>query len=134
MASPSQQTLPLKPCAPRKVRRPVAVATRTSQDQPVRWGSAVMTPERGRQAIVEKHLTVGPRAPRRTPVWSPEELVRVEQDIRARHGQRDSRVPMGRQEAPEDGGAFAQSRIRHAFELFGACMMIAGFLALAMFA
>lgn len=31
-------------------------------------------------------------------------------------------------------GSFAQNRVRHAFELFGACMMIAAFLAMAMFA
>jgi len=32
------------------------------------------------------------------------------------------------------GASFAQSRIRHALDLFGACMMIVAFLAFAMFA
>ena len=35
--------------------------------------------------------------------------------------------------APAQVGSFTQNRIRHAFELFGACMMIVTFLAVAMF-
>ena len=36
--------------------------------------------------------------------------------------------------APALPSSFTQNRIRHAFELFGACMMIVTFLVLAMFA
>lgn len=137
MASPSQQVLPLEKGIPASSRRPVAVATRTSKPQLVRWGSAVAVPPKEEQAHNIKHFTVGPKKPRKTTVWTAEELVRVEQDIRARRGQPEPTSQQDPRVAGEDlseGGLFARSRIRHAFELFGACMMIAGFLAFAMFA
>jgi len=134
MASPSQLVLPLKRRTPRPERRPVAVATRTSRDQPVRWGSALLNPVEHGQAACSEDLRVGPRSRRRVQRWSAEELIRVERGIRARNGAADPRTAQSERVAPAEGDTFAQSRIRHAFELFGACMLIAGFLAFAMFA
>ena len=134
MASPSQLVLPLERRTPRPNRRPVAVATRTSRDQTVRWGSALLDPMGQTQDIHSEDLRVGPSSPRRVRRWTAEELIRVERGIRARSGATDPRTAQGERAAPTEGDAFAQSRIRHAFELFGACMLIAGFLAFAMFA
>ena len=137
MASPSQQVLPLDTSASRTPRRAVAYETRPAPSLPVRWGAAIVNPSKSRQNPFQNDFTVGPREPRRTTVWTAEEMVRVEQDIRAKARGERAPAPEGpnsSERAPNAGATFAESRFHHAFDLFGACMMIAGFLAFAMFA
>jgi hypothetical protein len=108
----------------------------------VRWGSAVVEPAR-RELRRESGTN---REPRRstTQCWQ-------EASTASRRGRRTtvwvdgSRLEGGRSglsepaavasyDASEVAGSFTQNRIRYAFELFGACMLIVTFLALAMFA
>ena len=134
MVAPNQQILPLD-TAPRSTRRrPVGVATRVRDDQPVRWGAAVVDPVQNRQNYGWNEVVGAPRRARRTTVWVGEASQRQPakpQPARPRPIQQLETAP---KVAASTGDAFAQNRIRHAFELFGACMMIVTFLAFAMFA
>ena len=134
MVAPNQQILPLD-TAPRSTRRrPVGVATRVRDDQPVRWGAAVVDPVQNRQNYGWHEVVGAPRRARRTTVWvgeAPQRQAVKPQPARPRPIQQLETAP---KLAASTGEAFAQNRIRHAFELFGACMMIVTFLAFAMFA
>jgi len=134
MVAPNQQILPLN-TAPRSSRRqPVGVATRVRDDQPVRWGAAVVDSVQNRQNYGWKEVGGAPRRARRTTVWvgeAPQRPATKPQPARPRPIQQLETAPRA---AASTGESFAQNRIRHAFELFGACMMIVTFLAFAMFA
>ncbi len=58
-------------------------------------------------------------------------VVAKPQPARPRGGRELAPLPKSN---PNAGVAFSRKRIRHAFEMFGSCMMILAFLALAMFA
>ncbi len=111
------------------------------------------------QASSKKTVTINTRRARRTTVWSEESQPKVvarpqaarprasgKQVAQARTaGARPAKasdeqqrvvvqLPTLTKAAPNVGVSFARNRIRHAFEMFGSCMMILAFLALAMFA
>ena len=104
-------------------------AGRTRSVRPVRWGAAVVEPHRART----KRLFAASNG---FPVAS------AQGDgagLRTLTGSTRRQLPIASSQmralaAPSDTAPFTQNRIRHAFELFGACMMIVTFLALAMFA
>ncbi|MFN3243026.1 MAG: hypothetical protein ACE37K_16120 [Planctomycetota bacterium] len=107
-------------------------ATRPATNQRVRWGAAVVEPAKRGQAASWSEVSTKVRRGRRTTVWVDEALPKVAgrpQPVRPRVV-RELEPPR----QAKAGDSFARNRIRHAFELFGACMMIITFLALAMFA
>lgn len=113
-------------------------ASKTRTARTVRWGAAVVEPARRGANRLSQHVNgqqspggrptsgqrIGqrrlPRSVRRAPV-SLDEACQVATATQA-------------VAAPVQTSSFTQNRIRHALELFGACMMIVTFLALAMFA
>lgn len=102
------------------------VAGRTRAARTVRWGAAVVEPAR-------RGANQG---------WQDVNGRRSAHSGAVRGAQAVAQVPSARPavsqavaaDAVDTNGSFTQNRIRHAFELFGACMMIVTFLALAMFA
>jgi len=102
------------------------VAGRTRAARTVRWGAAVVEPAR-------RGANQG---------WQDVNGRRAANGSAARGAQAVAQVPhippavshSAAADAADPNGSFTQNRIRHAFELFGACMMIVTFLALAMFA
>lgn len=104
----------------------------------VRWGAAVVQTQTRSQDRSWREVSSRTRRGRRTTVWVDEVLPPVANQAIATGGATRlagaaTRVATATA-APQAGDSFARNRIRHAFELFGACMMIITFLALAMFA
>ena len=134
MVMRSQQTLPLRDSTRHNDGRPVAVVSRSSSQDNVRWGAAIHDPRKGQQVIAWEELKNQPRRGRRTRATadgSLTQLVGQPQVARRRLG-----VPP-KAAASEDaatGATFARNRIQRGLDLFGACMMIVTFLAFAMFA
>lgn len=137
MVTISQQTLPLTAPTRNPSRRPAASTKRAplaAVQQTVRWGAAVVEPRIGREASNWQEVSSKSRRGRRTTVWVDEALPKVAsrpQPARPRVIRELAPAPKADLSA---GDSFARNRIRHAFELFGACMMIITFLAFAMFA
>ncbi|MCK5944372.1 MAG: hypothetical protein KAI24_20460 [Planctomycetes bacterium] len=148
MATISQQNLPLtssdRLLGRRQATRLSTItgrgkATLGSGAQPqVRWGAAVVEPASGSQQASWKQVSSRVRRGRRTTVWVDDVLPKATQRPAPRKPrvvrELDPRPATRSVEAVEAGDSFARNRIRHAFELFGACMLIVTFLALAMFA
>ena len=89
---------------------------------PARWGSAVVEPARKGANHYWKQASNRSQGGRRSTVWIDEV------------GGHSASMAAGTGAAELGaGGTFTQNRIRYAFELFGACMLIVTFLALAMF-
>jgi hypothetical protein len=121
MAPSSLNNLPSSSSS-RLASRRLAIS-QASAGTPVRWGSAVVARPNKSTNHCWSEISTRSRGGRRTTVW----VGQVEPTSRA------DVVVVG-QDQPVAGSSFTQNRIRHAFELFGACMMIVTFLALAMFA
>jgi hypothetical protein len=105
-------------------------ATKTRAARAVRWGAAVAEPARrgGNNCRYEGNAIHAPgsemaacRPTVRRVAVSLDEACKVATAIQA-------------SAAPAETSSFTQNRIRHALELFGACMMIVTFLAMAIFA
>ena len=106
----------------------------------VRWGAAVVEPARrtSNHALTDVNGGVAGGRGRRErrsavrlqgslPAVRGQEMVGGQQFVGGPGGATSS-------EAAAEVSSFTRNRIRHAFELFGACMMIVTFLAMAMFA
>lgn len=144
----SQQTLPLDTTNRQASRRLSASTTASTVgvsrgpiEQRVRWGAAVVEPAKRSQASSWSEVSSKVRRGRRTTVWVDEALPQVASRAQVASRPQPARPRVIRELAPapkavaaEAGDSFARNRIRHAFELFGACMMIITFLAFAMFA
>jgi len=137
MVTISQQKLPLNTStrqASRRLSASTSGAARAAGQQRVRWGAAVVEPANRRQTSSWSEVSTKVRRGRRTTVWVDETLPKVAsraQPVRRRVVRELAPAP---KQAVAAGDSFARNRIRHAFELFGACMMIITFLAFAMFA
>ena len=134
MVMRSQQTLPLRDSTRHNDGRPVAVVTRSSSQDNVRWGAAIHDPRKGQQVIAWEELKNQPRRGRRTRATAESarsQLAGQPQVARRRlGGQQKSAASMD----AATGATFARNRIQRGLDLFGACMMIVTFLAFAMFA
>ena len=71
MVMRSQQTLPLRDSTRHNDGRPVAVVSRSSSQDNVRWGAAIHDPRKGQQVIAWEELKNQPRRGRRTPRQAP---------------------------------------------------------------
>jgi len=110
-----------------------SASSRTRAARPVRWGAAVV--ESGttkslhmRDFRHDLHGSQVRRLGRHVPTLS---ASTGRQSVVERGQVSTLAAPVA---APALPSSFTQNRIRHAFELFGACMMIVTFLVLAMFA
>lgn len=129
-------------------------AARVSSSGPapfVRWGSAVVEPVQGRvndefvggngRRRRERHSARRMQSQLRAIRPEQPKVVAAAAVIESQVATAGLGAGSGRSAGAQGGGAsaatatsFTQNRIRHAFELFGACMMIVTFLAMAMFA
>jgi hypothetical protein len=130
MATRRQQTL--SPSSSSRLASGRLTASQSRAGQPVRWGSAVVEPTRRSTSSYWTTLNDRPRRERRAPVCLQGALSFVpggQDSVGGPGGVANSVASV----APVEVRSFTQNRIRHAFELFGACMMIVTFLAMAMF-
>jgi len=130
MATRRQQTL--SPASSSRLASGRLTASPSRVGQPVRWGSAVVDSSRKVVNLSLAGVKDRPRRKRHTPVslqGRASSARRVQDSVGGPGGAAKSVASA----APAQVGSFTQNRIRHAFELFGACMMIVTFLAVAMF-
>lgn len=137
MVKLGQQTLPLRSPHDSDPRRVPAGLAHLRTSHHVRWGAAVAAAGGSRSAdVTSAHSTTWRMASSRrrrggrTTVWVDEGFP---ERLRRAAPKAVREVP-GRTGRHLGDGEFTRNRIRHAFELFGACMMIVTFLVLAVFA
>lgn len=142
MVSHSQKSLPLRDSTRHNDGRPIAVVSRI-RGQEV---AAEQLASESRPARAVFSATASPvsdcwnesngafRSAHKRAVWVQDVRAAVAVDVQGTSGSSLSQriEPTDVEAAP--GEAFARNRIQHALDLFGACMMIAAFLAFAMFA
>ena len=134
MVKNTQQSLPLRASTRHNDGRPIAVVSRTSWSESGGRRRALGASLEPIQDTAISSFTNHPRRGRRAAGWVDEGAPKVAvqpQPARLRTAQQ---LVAGSAAAAAPGASFAQSRIRHALDLFGACMMIVAFLAFAMFA
>ena len=156
MATNRQPMLPLTPCVRRNQPGPSGSrpgmsdgppgagstrASRARSNSRSRWGAAVVELERGSVSPCWEEVRTRISGGRRTAVWVEQgrtraALANAEHASAARSpaGRRArAAVAVPRSAVAAAGDVFAENRINHALELFGACMLIVAFLAVAMF-
>lgn len=128
MATRRQNTL--SPSSSSRLASARLTASQSCAGRPVRWGAAVVEPARRTTSHLWAEVSGRSRRERRAAVRlqsaSPT-VASVQDHVGGPGGATIATVPV-------KVSPFTQNRIRHAFELFGACMMIVTFLAMAMFA
>ena len=134
MVMRSQQTLPLRDSNRHNDGRPVAVVTRSSSQDNVRWGAALHDPKVGRQVIAWEELKNLPRRSRRARAAADGALSQLAGRPQVARRRLGDQPMIAAPESAATGSTFARNRIQRGLDLFGACMMIVTFLAFAMFA
>lgn len=132
-ASSSRLASAYRAAARASARASASASARTRAPRPVRWGAAVVEsgPTKSLQMRDFRHDLGGSQV-RRLGGHVPTLSASTGRQSVVERGQVSTlAAPVA---APALPSSFTQNRIRHAFELFGACMMIVTFLVLAMFA
>ena len=128
MATRRQNTL--SPSSSSRLASGRLTASQNRAGRPVRWGAAVVESARPTTTHSWKSIKGRVRRERRAAVRLQGGLplvAGVQDSVGGPGGAASSAVSV-------EVRSFTRNRIRHAFDLFGACMMIVTFLAMAMFA